>query len=313
MSTTCENNLWGIVLAGGDGNRLKTFTRSLYGDNRPKQYCAFIGSRSMVQHTIDRAKILIDQDRIMAIVTEKHLHFVREQIKMLPAKNIIVQPLGRETAPAILLPLMKLHHHYPHSFVALFPSDHFIIDETKFMSYVQKANTVVNRYPNTIVALGVRPDRIDHGYGWIKKGERVSSVDEVKMYRVNSFIEKPQHGHLYSSDDNEYFWNTFVLIGKTETILKHFQHKTPSLYDSFLPLLSSNEYHNEQKLIKTIYNKIPSINYSKSILENISHTLRVVDMSDVYWSDWGEEHRIKNDIQRFSLCLNETIEEKLTA
>jgi mannose-1-phosphate guanylyltransferase len=311
MIPPCKNNLWGIVLAGGSGTRLKTFTRSLYDHDRPKQYCAFVGTRTMVQHTIDRVTLLIDRKRMLTVVTEKHHQFVREQLNTFPAENIIVQPLCRETAPAVLLPIVQLYHRFPQSVAAIFPSDHFILNETKFIEYVQRAYTFVSKNPEIIVALGVRPDQFDDGYGWMKQGDEIQSFDRGSMYAVNSFIEKPHSFPLSHSGIDKYFWNTFVLVGNTETLLKHFQQRTPQLYDFFSTLKTSHDVKEIQRLINAAYNRIPSINFSKSILEKISHSLRVMDISDVHWSDWGEEHRIKNDVQRFNLCLNGLIGKEL--
>ncbi|HAP34853.1 MAG TPA: hypothetical protein DCQ28_02510 [Bacteroidetes bacterium] len=311
MNKLSENNLWGIVLAGGSGARLKAFTRSLYNHDRPKQYCAFVGSRTMVQHTIDRVTLLIDRKHMLIVVTEKHHQFVREQLNTFPTENIIVQPCNRETAPAVLLPVVQLHGRYPQSVAAIFPSDHFILDETKFMEYVQRAYTFVSKNPEIVVALGVRPDQFDDGYGWMKQGDEVQSFDRGSMYNVNSFIEKPHSFALSHSNISEYFWNTFVLVGKTETLLKHFQQRTPQLYDFFSPLKISHDDKEKQRLINAAYHRIPSINFSKSILEKIPYSLRVMDISDVHWSDWGEEHRIKHDVQRFNLCLNGSIGKEL--
>ncbi len=302
-----ENNLWGIILAGGNGNRLKNFTRSLYEYDRPKQYCAFIGSRSMVQHTIDRARMLIDEDRIVTLVTEKHLRFAHEQLKTIVEGNLVVQPWCRETGPAILLPLMKIYRHYPHSVAAIFPSDHFILNELKFMQYIQHANAFINKNPESIVALGVRPDRLEHGYGWIKQGAMVHSSEGFTVYRVESFIEKPKHELPRLSECSKHFWNTLVLIGKTETLLKHFRAATPKLFQSFSSLVSEQTLANEQRVIEMIYLEIAPTNFSQSVMEHITDVLRVVDISDVYWSDWGEEHRIKNDVERFHLNLNSAV------
>lgn len=299
-----ETNLWGIILAGGNGNRLKNFTRSLFEYDRPKQYCAFIGSRSMVQHTFDRTKLLIDEERIVALITEKHLRFAGEQLKSILKENLVVQPWCRETAPAILLPLIKIYRQYPHSVAAIFPSDHFILDELKFMQYVQHANTFVNKNPDVIIALGVRPDRLEHGYGWIKQGAMVHSSEGFVMYRAESFIEKPKQVLPSMSECSDHFWNTLVLVGKTETLLKHFENTTPQLFHSFSPLLTEHTLPDEQRVIERIYTEIAPTNFSRSVMENSTDVLRVIDVSDVYWSDWGEEHRIRIDAERFHLTIN---------
>src|SRR5689334_13923095 len=97
-----EQQLWGILLAGGEGKRLQNFIKRLYGYERPKQFCAILGGKSMLRHTLDRARMIIPPGRIMAIVNKKHLGFAQEDLTELPDENIIAQPGNCETGPGIL-------------------------------------------------------------------------------------------------------------------------------------------------------------------------------------------------------------------
>ena len=164
-----SNALCGIVLAGGEGKRLRPFVHLLRKDLLPKQYVNFIGSRSMLEHTFNRAERLIPSERLFTVINEAHLKFpeVRRQIWKRPAQTLVVQPENRETGPGLLLPLIYLTKHYPNAVVAIFPADHFVLEEEKLMRYVHLAHQYVKNSPFQLVLLGIEPDREESEYGYI--------------------------------------------------------------------------------------------------------------------------------------------------
>ena len=124
---------WGIVLAGGNGTRLRDLVYRKRADYLPKQYLNFIGKRSMLEHTLDRAEKLIPAPKLLTVIAREHLQFpeVSRQIAARPQECIIVQPENKDTGPGILLPLMHLHKRNPAAVVTIFPADHFILEEAR--------------------------------------------------------------------------------------------------------------------------------------------------------------------------------------
>ena len=120
----------GIVLAGGDGKRLRPLIQRLHGDSLPKQYMNFTGKRSMLEHTFRRAEKLIASDNLFTVVDAHHLKFphVRRQLSSRPRGSVVVQPENKETGPGLLLPLIHLYKSNPESSVVVFPADHFITE-----------------------------------------------------------------------------------------------------------------------------------------------------------------------------------------
>src|SRR5262245_45446206 len=153
--------LCGIVLAGGEGKRLQPFIRSLGRGTLPKQYVNFVGSRSMLEQTLQRAEKLLPSARLLTVITESHLRYpeVREQCAMRPKGTVIVQPENKETGPGLILPLMHLYKRYPNSVVLVLPSDHFIGEENRLMAHARQAYLAVKRDPSQLILLGVKPDR----------------------------------------------------------------------------------------------------------------------------------------------------------
>jgi mannose-1-phosphate guanylyltransferase len=189
MNLTATNNkLWGIVLAGGEGTRVRAFLQHLCGGRGIKQFCAVLGRRSLLEHTLARVERIIPRERILVVVSTDHRQEAAPQLAHWPADNIIYQPANRDTAPGILLPLAHVSHRAPFATVVLFPADHFIVAEERFMASVQRAVAETQCFPHGLTLLGMTPDRAEEGYGWIEPAgaERSRATQAVRR-----FWEKP--------------------------------------------------------------------------------------------------------------------------
>lgn len=166
---------WTIVLAGGEGTRMQPLVHRWLGMNRPKQYCAFVGSRSMFQHTVDRAALVTDPGRIVAVVAGDHRQEILTQLEGRTVGQVIYQPRNCETAAGVFLPLTYIHARAPEATVVIFPSDHFVHPEDRFLKAVCRICDVAQRMPDRLILLGIRPDQPEMEYGWILPGEPLSS------------------------------------------------------------------------------------------------------------------------------------------
>src|SRR5215471_7657076 len=140
-------HLWGLILAGGDGQRLQPLIKAWYGHARPKQYCTFFGGHSLLRQTLARVERLIPAVRLLTVVTQAHMTYVRKELYDRAPETVIIQPCNRETGAGILLPLLHIVHHDPEAIVALFPSDHFIREEAPFMAAVATAVVSLAAHP----------------------------------------------------------------------------------------------------------------------------------------------------------------------
>lgn len=296
-----EDHLWGIILAGGNGNRLKGFLKQLYNTNRPKQYCTITGTRSMLRHTLDRARCLIAKDHLLTVVNCDHLTYLDGQLNDQPPGTIIEQPCYRETGPSILLPLLNIHRRDPQALIVIFPSDHFIIEESRFMEYVREAGFFVNRTPESVVLLGIQPDRPETGYGWIERGGKIPWVGNNDFYHVRRFWEKPKVKMAEILQMKGCLWNTMVLVGTANTLLQHFQTLTPDLFQLCRIVRATLGSLHEKEIMRGAYSVMPSLNFSSSILERIPRHLCVLHLTGIYWNDWGEEDRVRLDMETFHL------------
>lgn len=290
-----EPGLWGIVLAGGDGERLKDLAEKLYGYPRCKQYCAVMGSRTLIQHTLARAELLVVPERIVVVVGKNHRKEVQEQIGHHPPETILFQPRNRDTAAGVLLPLTWIASRDPEAIVVILPSDHFILEETRFMAHVRRAKRLVEQDHDLSILLGVNSEAPETGYGWI---ESMDSGGCEEALRVKAFYEKPVPAladYLYATGC---LWNTLVLIARVETLMQMYRDSLPALYERFqriAPLLKSVK---EEEALAEAYAVLPAISISRGLLERNPMSLRVLKVTGVLWSDWGSPKRVCETLER---------------
>ena len=132
-------NLWAIILAGGDGIRLREYLKTNRNIDRPKQFANIVGTHSMLRHTIERVKRIVPLQRMRIVVNSQHLKYVHTEIPEPERKSLVVLPCNRETAVSILLPVVQILAQDPSACITVFPSDHFILEEERFMNFVESA------------------------------------------------------------------------------------------------------------------------------------------------------------------------------
>src|ERR1700739_2749380 len=172
-----------VILAGGSGTRFWPRSRRA----RAKQVLALDGERSMIQQTVERLKPLAPVEKTWVITNEFLAHEIADQLPNLPAGQIVQEPVARNTAPACGLAAFLIERENPGAVLGIFPSDHVIADEPRFLKALQKGIQIAAAGDN-IVVLGIEPSRPETGYGYIETGD-FAKDDGVQ--HVRRFIEKP--------------------------------------------------------------------------------------------------------------------------
>ena len=289
----------GLVLAGGEGKRLQPFIKSLGKGELPKQYVNIVGTRSMLEHTLERAERLIPSERVFSIITESHLKHpeVREQISSRPKDTVIVQPENKETGPGLLLPLMHLHKRYPSSVVLVLPSDHFIWEEDRLMDHTRLACVAVRRDPSRLILLGVKPDKDEPEYGYLLPSKKSPAIGP-KMSEISWFIEKPKQKIARRLMRAGGLWNTMIMAFKSSTMLHWVSRLAPVLYHQFQQIYQAIGTPGESDVVRDVYRRLKPINFSKEFLEpmvkSYPSSLVALSVRDLLWSDWGTASRIKD-------------------
>lgn len=298
LSKAANRSHWGLVLAAGDGTRLQRYIEQLLGHQLPKQYVNFVGRRSMIEHTFARAEKLISPRKIVTIVSKQHLRHVevRRQLASRPSGTIVVQPANKETGPGILLPLMHIYKCCPEAIVSVFPSDHFILEEDRFMIHVELAAQAVARDPSRIVLLAMEAISPEEQYGYVVPMAHAGDIDLHGTRRVARFVEKPNQYMARALVNSGALWNTMVMVFTIGTLFQMIRHVDPDTYRHFIRILTSLGTNDEQKTIDGAYAALQPINFSKGILEKISQlypdAVSVLPVFQVYWSDWGSPKRL---------------------
>jgi mannose-1-phosphate guanylyltransferase len=304
-----RQRLWGVVLAAGNGQRVQAYVRHLKGEALAKQYVNFVGRRSMLEHTFHRAEKLIPRERILTVVSADHLASpeVRRQLSNRPGDTIIVQPENKETGPGILLPLMFLYKRCPDAIVTIFPSDHFIVEEDRFMSYVGLAAEAVRYNPSRLVLLAVEACEPEVEYGYILPCQELSDLYRFGIRKVAGFFEKPDEDLAAALVLAGGLWNTMTMAFGLRTLFYLVRRVYPGIYFNFCRILDAIGTVEESRTISEVYQILEPVNFSKGLLEKIAErypeAISVLPVRNVFWSDWGSPARIARVLQeRFTLA-----------
>jgi mannose-1-phosphate guanylyltransferase len=292
-----HDNLWSVVLAGGDGVRTKEFIRRWLGHDKPKQYCTFLGNRSMFQHTLDRAVMLTPWERMVVIAARHHQHELWAQLDGRPAGMIVLQPSNADTAAGVFLPLSHILANDPDATVVIYPSDHFIRPSQSFISVVDEAvrgSMVLGGRP---VLLAAKPDSVELEYGWIQPGRFLDCPGTSAIRSVERFVEKPTEAVARRASVGGSLWNTMILAVKGRELWSLGKKCVPEIMTLFERYKEVIDTADEMMVLDAIYDSMPRRNFSKHLLERVPERLAVMEMRDVHWSDWGSPKRIAASLE----------------
>jgi mannose-1-phosphate guanylyltransferase len=292
---------WAVILAGGDGTRLQSMTRAITGDSRPKQFVPVIGGATLLNQTRRRVALSIEPSRTLIVVTEKHRRFYEPLANEVSPRLLLEQPANKGTAPAILYALLRVATRSPKAVVALFPSDHFFGDDEEFMSHIDVALDAVQTQPETVMLLGITPTAPETEYGWIEPHPSILASAQRSITRVRKFWEKPSSSVATSLMERGCLWNSFVMVGRVDALLKIIRAALPELFRSFTRIMPAFETTAEHETLAQLYSQIEDSNFSHQVLAMRAEDLMVMRVGDVGWSDLGEPNRVLSTFARIGV------------
>jgi mannose-1-phosphate guanylyltransferase len=281
-----------MVLAGGDGLRMRPLTRRLMGDERPKQFCPLFGHETLLEETGRRVALAIPRDQTLTIVTRTHERFYRPLLAGAQPWSVVVQPRNRGTAPALLYALLRLAARTPMAPVAVFPSDHFVSDDEAFMRHVETAFEAVRARPDLVILLGIAADSAEVEYGWIEPGEPVLAAGGSVISRVRRFWEKPSEDLAGVLQRRGCLWNSFVMVAQLTAFLALIRSARPDLWEAFAGIRDELDTLGEDEAVRALYARLPEANFSREVLARRPANLAVLPVRGVEWSDLGEPRRV---------------------
>lgn len=279
-----------LIMAGGKGTRF--WPKST--EERPKQFLKLIGEKTMIQMTVDRVRKIMPIEKIFIVTCSKYVDLVKEQIPDLPEKNIIIEPVGRNTAPCILLASMYIKQIYNNVNIAVLPSDHIMNKEEEFCNILKDANTALNEDIDGIITIGIKPNRPETGYGYIECTDNSKLVNNRKIVKVSRFVEKPnlEKAQEYLKS-GKYLWNAGMFIFDVNYMLKELENNFTEGYNIIkkLPSINSKEY---VEVLNVEYPKCEAISIDYAVMEK-SNDIYVIP-SDFGWDDVGTWHSLERYI-----------------
>jgi mannose-1-phosphate guanylyltransferase len=274
-----------VILAGGSGTRFWPRSRRAHA----KQVLALDGERSMIQQTVERLKPLAGLDKTWIITNEYLAHEIADQLPGLPAAQIVQEPVARNTAPACGLAAFLIERENPDAVLGVFPSDHVIADEPRFLKALQKGIAVAAAGEN-IVVLGIEPFRAETGYGYIETGDLTS--DDQALH-VRRFIEKPNQNRAeeFVAAGN-YYWNSGMFLWSARTLANAVREHVPETAPLLEAIAAAWGTPQFDEVFRTAYPKCENISVDYAVLEprsakgeHLSHLYCIP--AEFNWNDLG--------------------------
>jgi mannose-1-phosphate guanylyltransferase len=303
---------WAVVLAGGDGRRLRSLARLIAGDDRPKQFCHVFGTQSLLQDTLARLSANIASPATLCVVTRDHQCYYRSDLAALEERQIVEQPESRGTAAAVAYALRRIESTAAQpGVVGLFPSDHHFAQPLPMQHAVAEAYSAALRHPHHLFLVGAEATSPEVDYGWIEPGAPLTtSVAGItwfeRVHRVQRFWEKPNLDVARALLGRRCLWNTFIVIGHAHAFDGVFEHAQPELWSHFAPLGRPDLGAAEAALAGEIYRDAPVVDFSRDVLQRAAERLAVVPLPNAGWTDLGRPARVMHvlrDVRTASASL----------
>lgn len=290
-----------LIMAGGKGERFWPKSR----EDLPKQFLSLTGQRSMLQQTIDRIHQLLPYEQIFVITGKRYQSIVSKQLPELPLENIVLEPMGMDTAPGIGLGTTVIQKVFKNCNIVILPADHVIEGVENFLQTIRSADTFINKYKKGILTIGIKPDRAETGYGYIKVEDHPIEKD---VFRVQKFVEKPELliAESYINEGN-YFWNSGIFIADANYILKQIDEFLPDLGDILKRIGKAMGTAQEESVLAELYKDCPRISIDYGVMQREKQIFMF--KSNFNWDDvgnWnavGEYLKIENGNRIFGEAL----------
>ncbi len=273
-----------VIMAGGSGTRFWPASRKAH----PKQFLTIAGDESMLAQTAKRVLPLCGWERLYTVASPIHSRSIKKILPLIPKKNLLVEPIPKNTAPAIGLASVLINEKDPEAIITVLPADHVIHPAGRFRKLLRAAHRVAKT--GAIVTLGVKPSRAETGYGYIHAmspgaKDPLAKVGVMDVFKVKRFVEKPDLAtakrYLKSG---KYYWNSGMFVFSTKAILGAFERHMPSLHEGLMKIVDAPA-KSRKTIMTKVFEDLESISIDYGVMEKAS-SIRMLPC-DVFWSDVG--------------------------
>lgn len=281
-----------VIMAGGVGSRFWPISRTA----RPKQFLDILGvGKTFIRQTYERFARSVPPENFLVVTNAAYRDTVLREIPEIAPRQVLCEPLGRNTAPCIAYAAFRLAARNPRAVMIVTPADHLILDADKFTAAVEECAEVA-RSRGSLVTIGIKPTRPDTGYGYIQADVRSGDGTVAK---VKTFTEKPnaEVARVFV-ESGEFFWNSGIFVWRTDVILEQIRKFLPDTYQLFDSVGEHYGAPDEQEHINRVYPECRAISIDFGVMEKADNVY--VRLSDFGWSDigtWGSlyQHSPKDD------------------
>lgn len=297
-----HQQVWAVVLAGGDGTRLRSLTQLISGEDRPKQFCNVYGGKTLLAQTRARVARAIHPDRTAFVVVKAHEKFYSRELADVEPRQLIVQPHNKGTTTAVICSLLRITALAGDPVVAFFPTDHYYSNEAGFIFSVDRAVRVAQHHSDTLVVLGAEAENAEVEYGWIEPGTHFGSPFTNALLRVSCFWEKPSHPMAQALLARGGLWNMFVMVGRASLFLALMDKAmTPGVLNAFSEVKRYGDDSTNLIAQDKLWPTLTGGDFSRQVLTLSTQYLAVLRVGDLGWSDLGTPERVRAAIARSGL------------
>lgn len=268
-------------MAGGSGTRFWPRSKTL----KPKQYLNIFGESSLLQDTIERFVSFTEKENIYIVSSATQAEVLEEQAQMLPKQNLIYEPVGKNTLPCIGLAAMYAERENPDGVMVVSPSDHLINNTELFKETVLSAVKIADERDG-IVTLGITPTYPATGYGYVQTAEDITGNEQIKQFKVERFVEKPDESTATKYlNQGGFYWNSGLFVFKVSVFLEAMEKHAPTLYADLRKIQADFGNPSYPQTLDTIYRAVESISVDYGIMEHAKNIFLVEGNFD--WNDLG--------------------------
>ncbi len=273
--------MYAVIMAGGIGSRFWPRSR----ESMPKHLLDIQGERTVIRETVDRIGPLVPPENILVVTGRSHAAELIRQLPEIPAGNILIEPLGRNTAPCIGFAALHILRRGEDEVMLVLPSDHRVGDEKRFRRVLETAAGAASQ-GESLVTIGIRPTGPETGYGYIEQGERIEAAGKEGIYRVRSIREKPaiEEAERFLAQGG-FLWNSGMFAWKASSILAAIARHLPELHRGLAEIRNAIGTDREEEVVVSVYEAQKAISIDYGVMEKAEEVLVVP--GDFGWSDLG--------------------------
>lgn len=292
-----------VIMAGGIGSRFWPMSTP----QCPKQFLDITGSgKTMIQQTFERYAGIIDIEHLWVVTSKNYKDLVLHQLDGINPQHVLLEPCMRNTAPCIAYVSWKIKKEDPVAVFVVAPSDHLVLKEDRFRDYIKKGFEYLESW-DSILTMGMTPNRPDTGYGYIEQG--AEAYEDAGIYKLKSFREKPDLktaiGYLQQGG---FTWNSGVFMWSAKTIVNELRKYTPEIADVMDKMEPAMFTEKEQDVVNKLFPECPKISIDYAVMEKTN--LAYVMPAEYGWSDvgtWGSLHTLTSQDENNNVVVGDGV------